>query len=84
MQSEDANKWEDAIREEYESLTNKGIWELAPLLKHRKSIGCKWMFCTKKNELGENMPHKARLIAKRYSQVYGVDFNETFVLVAKF
>jgi transposase InsO family protein len=84
MQSEDANKWEDAMTEEYESLMSKGTWELAPLPKTRKSIGCKWVFRTKRNALGEVTRHKARLVAKGYSQIYGVDFNETFAPVAKF
>ena len=50
----------------------------------RKNVGCKWMFRTNKYALGEIVRYKARLITKGYFQVAKVDFNETFVLVAKF
>ena len=42
------------------------------------------MFRTNKYALGEIVRYKARLITKGYFQVAKVDFNETFVLVAKF
>ena len=56
----------------------KGTWELAALPKDRKSVGCKWVFHTKWDALGQVVHYKARLVAKGYSQVEGVDFNETF------
>src|SRR5579875_2010750 len=61
-----------------------GTWKLAPLPKDRKSVGCKWVFKTKKDALGNVMRYKARLVARGFSQVEGVDFNETFAPVAKF
>jgi len=84
MRLEDASKWEAAMQEEYGSLMANGTWELVLLPKDRKSVGCKWLFCTKRDALGHIVKHKARLVAKGYSQVKGVDFNETFASVAKF
>lgn len=39
---------------------------------------------TKRDAMGVVVRHKARLVAKRYSQVAGIDFNETYASVAKF
>ena len=84
MRSEDASKWEAAMQEEYDSLMANGTWELASLPKGRKSVGCKWVFRTKRDASGDVIRHKARLVAKGFSQVAGVDFLETFAPVAKF
>ena len=84
LRSEDASKWEAAMQEEYDSLMANSTWELTNLPKDRKSVGCKWVFRTKNDALGEIVRYKARLVAKGYSQVARVDFNETFAPVAKF
>ena len=83
MQSGDAKKWELAMQEEYDSPMANGTWELIPLSKIRQSVSCKGVFRTKRDASGNVMRYKARLVAQGYSQVAGVDFNETFALVAK-
>ncbi|XP_051132505.1 endo-1,4-beta-xylanase 5-like [Andrographis paniculata] len=43
-----------------------------------KSIGCKWVFKTKKDSNGNIERHKARLIAKEFTQRKEIDYTETF------
>jgi Reverse transcriptase (RNA-dependent DNA polymerase) len=50
-------------------------------------IPCKWVFKTKllKNDAGlEVQKYKARPVSKGYSQIHGVDYEETFAPVVKF
>lgn len=53
---------------EIESIERNNTWELTKLLKNAKRIGVKWIFKTKVNEQGEIDKHKARFVAKGYSQ----------------
>src|SRR5579875_1494527 len=84
LKSEDASKWKAAMEDEYHSLLANGTWELTTLPKDRKAVGSKWVFKTKRDASGEIVRHKARLVARGFSQVQGVDFNEAFAPVAKF
>ena len=72
------------MQEIYECLIAIAAWELIPLPKGRKAVKCKWVFCMKKDARGVVVCFKPRLVAKRCSQVKGVDFSKTFALVAKF
>ena len=44
---------------------------------------CKWVFKTKFDGDGSPLKYKEILISKGYSQVHGIDYNETFAPVAK-
>ena len=68
---------------ELQSLQENNTWELVPLPPKRKVVQCKWVFRTKIASDGSDIKHKARLVAKVYSQVHGVYYTETFTLVAK-
>jgi hypothetical protein len=58
-------------------------WELVALPKDKKTIGCKWVHKVKHNVDASMSRYKARLVAKGYAQTYGIDYEETYNLVAK-
>jgi hypothetical protein len=80
MHSIDATKWKQAAKREYDSLIENGTWTLVELPKDRKPIKCKWIFKIKTKD-GVIDKYKARLVAKGYSQIPGVDYDETFAPV---
>ena len=75
--------WTAVMREEMHALQKNKTWELVPLPRGEKAVGCKWVFTVKQNPKGEVDRYKARLVAKGYSQTYGIDYDETFAPVAK-
>ena len=76
-------KWSQAIQEEMTALEKNQTWEIVTLPQGKRTVGCKWVFSTKYKADGSIERHKARLIAKGYTQTYGIDYQETFSLVEK-
>jgi hypothetical protein len=72
------------MQEEYDSLMTNNTWTLVPLHVGRKPVSCKWVFKIKQGANGEVERYKAKLVARGFTQTYGVDYNETFAPVAKF
>jgi transposase InsO family protein len=75
--------WDTTMNEEYRSLMAKDTWDLVPLPKGRKLVRCKWVYKTKYASDGSDERHKAQLVSKVFSQVEGIEYNETFTPVAK-
>jgi len=46
-------------------------------------IGIKWVFKNKLDESGVITRNKARLVAQRYNQEEGIDYDETFAPIAR-
>ena len=76
-------QWEQAIKEEYESIIKNRTWTLVPRPSNQHVVTCKWVFKHKKDQFGKIIHLKARLVASGFSQIHGVDYLETYAPVAK-
>jgi Reverse transcriptase (RNA-dependent DNA polymerase)/Integrase core domain/Pol polyprotein, beta-barrel domain len=79
----DGDKWLQAMKEELRSIDANNTWVLCRLPPGRKCIGSKWVFKLKKDGNNRIIKYKARVVAKGYSQVAGLDFDETFAPVVR-
>jgi hypothetical protein len=64
------------------STTSRGMRYDIPC-PNQNVVGTKWVFHNKQDEHGVVTRNKARLVAKGYSQVEGLDFDETYAPVAR-
>jgi hypothetical protein len=70
------------MQEEINNFTRNEVWHLVPC-PNQNVVGTKWVFRKKQDEHGVMTRNKARLVAKGYSQVKGLDFDETYAPVAR-
>jgi hypothetical protein len=69
--------------EELENFEWNQVWELVDPPPGCKPIGTKWVWKNKEGEKGEVVRNKLRLVGQGFSQKEGIDYEETFALVAR-
>ena len=82
MMSPDSAKWLEAIKSEMGSMYENKVWTLTDLPDDRRAIENKWIFKKKTDVDGNVTIYKARLFAKGYRQVQGIEYDEIFLLVS--
>ena len=74
--------WEEyaaAELKELQAFNKHKVWELVPLTPEIDNvIGTRWVYNIKLDKDGNINRYKARLVAQGYSQIEGVDYNDTF------
>ncbi|KAM0012209.1 putative RNA-directed DNA polymerase [Helianthus debilis subsp. tardiflorus] len=73
QQALELKNWKDAMETEMEALMKNDTWERCVLPPGKKPVGCHWVFTIKHKPDGTIERYKTRLVAKGYTQTYGID-----------
>ena len=69
------------MKEELDALSKNHTWDLVTLPTGKSVVGCKWIYKIKTRFDGSIERYKVRLVAKGFTQEYGINYEETFALV---
>jgi hypothetical protein len=67
---------------ELHQFSRNDVWTLVSRPFDQNIVSTKWIFKNKSDEHGTVIRNKAWLVAQGYAQIEGVDFDETFALIA--
>ncbi|KAK4404446.1 Retrovirus-related Pol polyprotein from transposon RE2 [Sesamum angolense] len=70
------------MNEETLALETYHTWEVTTLPLGKRAIDCKWVYELKLEDYGTIDKYNARLVAKGYNQIEGVDYVNSFSSVA--
>jgi hypothetical protein len=74
--------WRDAMMEEYQSIMKNDVWYIVPRPERKFVVTSKWIYKIKHTTDGSIEKHKTSFVARGFSQVEGIDYEETFAPVA--
>jgi hypothetical protein len=70
------------MKKKLDDLHKNHTWDLVDLPQGKSIVGCKWVYKIKTCSDGTVDRYKARLVARDFTQEYGVNYEETFAPVA--
>lgn len=76
--SPNSSFWNDAINSERNAMFANRVFEFVARPSNRRTVKSKWIFDNKVNEHGEVIRYKARLCAKGFTQIFGIDYCQTY------
>jgi hypothetical protein len=80
--SQERDLWLKAMDKEISTLKANNTWTLMDLPPNTKPISTRWVYKIKKND-DKTLSYKARLVARGFEQIYGLNYYETFAAVIK-
>eukprot|EP00253_Pinus_taeda_P015415 PITA_15415 len=75
--------WVDAMVEEYYSIVRNSVWDMVSRPENKSVASSRWLYKVKQAIDGSVEKHKAIFVAHGFSQVEGIDYDETFAPVAR-
>ena len=76
-------EWQRAMEREIEMLEHAGTWETVPRPEGKNVVSSKWVFRLKRKADGSIDKYKVRLVTHGFTQIYGVDYFDMFLPIAK-
>ena len=70
--------------EEYDSIIRNSAWEVVPRLVTKSVVGSRWICKVKQATDGSVEKYKARFATRGFSQVEGIDYEETSTPVSRY
>ena len=80
----ETTEWREACQQEYDNLMGYHTWMLVDRPPNTNIMGSCWIFRVKRDNLGHINKYKAKLVAQGFSQVPGIDFDETYSPTIRF
>jgi hypothetical protein len=80
----DQQVWRDAMQEEYDSIMSNYVWEVVPRPEGKSVVTSRWLYKIKDVADGSIEKHKAQFVARGFSQVEVIDYDETFTLITRY
>jgi hypothetical protein len=76
--------WRYAMMEEYNSIMKNDVWEIVPRPEGKSVVNSRWLYKLKYVVDGSIEKYKSHFVAWGFSHIEGVDYDETFTLVARY
>ena len=76
--------WVDAMVDEYDSIFRKNAGEIVPRPVGKLVVDLKWIYKVKQVVDGSAKKYKEIFFSQGFSQIEGIDYEETFAPVARY